>query len=244
MKRKIIVAVIIFIVITLIIISSWLVYKKYIKDAPIEDELPPPPPDNNSGGGTPPPNNTVMSFPLKKGMDNSSVIDVQNALNKKCKANLVADGKFGPKTESALKSCYGVTQVNEALYTQMKSDVTGGCPEGKYKVPGIGCISIFPTTPTQNPATTLGGAAAIGLKKGENVVSRMPTMVLFSAPVGNSSIGKISNLDSNKIIGVFESIASSEFSKLWLNVSYVKNNGMIGSPPAWVYVYTSLIKKK
>ena len=236
MKRKIIVAVIIFIVITLIIISSWLVYKKYIKPQPIQDELPPDNGNTNPTGGGAPTNNTVMSFPLKKGMDNSSVIEVQNALNEKCKANLVADGKFGPKTEAALKSCYGVTQVSEALFAQIKSDAGGKCPDGKMKIPGIPCSSPV--------VLGVGGAAAVGLKKGENVVSRMPTMVLFSAPVGNSSIGKISNLDSNKIIGVFESIASTEFSKLWLNVSYVKNNGLLGTPPAWVYVYTSLIKKK
>lgn len=232
MKRKIVVAGIVLVVLILILISSWIVYKKYIKK-PIQDELPP---DTSSGSGTSSaPVGITPSFPLRKGMSGPMISDVQNAVNKKCNANLVPDGKFGPMTESATKSCYGATQVNEALYTQMKIDSTGsGCPDGQYKVPGIGCMKIMPTsTPASNQ-----------LKKGDAVVSRMPSIVLFSNPAGNTSIGKISNLTPDKQIGVYELKSEGDFSKLWLNVSYVKNNGLLGTPPAWVYVYSSLIKKK
>jgi peptidoglycan hydrolase-like protein with peptidoglycan-binding domain len=237
MKRKIVVASIVLVVLILIFISSWLIYKKYIKK-PIQDELPPDisSSGNLSGGGTSStPVGIPPSFPLRKGMSGPMISDIQNAVNKKCNANLVPDGKFGPMTESATKSCYGATQVNETLYTQMKIDSTGsGCPDGQYKVPGIGCMKIMPTSaPVSNE-----------LKKGDAVVSRMPSIVLFSAPSGNTSIGKIVNLTPNKPIGVYELKSEGDFSKLWLNVSYVKNNGMLGTPPAWVYVYSSLIKKK
>mgnify|MGYP000051688555 CR=1 FL=1 len=232
MKRKIVVASIVLVVLILIFISSWLIYKKYIKK-PIQDELPP---DTNSSSGTnSAPVGITPSFPLRKGMSGPMISDVQNAVNKKCNANLVPDGKFGPMTEAATKSCYGATQVNEALYTQMKIDSTGsGCPDGQYKVPGIGCMKILPTsTPASNE-----------LKKGDAVVSRMPSIVLFSSPAGNTSIGKIVNLTPDKSIGVYELKSEGDFSKLWLNVNYVKNNGMLGTPPAWVYVYSSVIKKK
>ncbi len=231
MKRKIIVGSIVLVVLILIVISSWLIYNKYIKK-PIQDELPPDPGASTSSA---PPVGITPSFPLRKGMSGPMISDVQNAVNKKCNANLVPDGKFGPMTEAATKSCYGATQVNEALYTQMKIDSTGsGCPEGQYKVPGIGCMKIMPTS----------APASNQLKKGDAVVSRMPSIVLFSAPAGNTSIGKISNLTTDKQIGVYELKSEGDFSKLWLNVSYVKNNGMLGNPPAWVYVYSSVIKKK
>jgi len=234
MKRKIIVASIVLVVLILIIISSWLIYKKYIKK-PIQDELPPDDSSNGNVGTSSAPVGIPPSFPLRKGMSGAMISDVQNAVNKKCNANLVPDGKFGPMTEAATKSCYGAIQVNEALYTQMKIDSTGsGCPSGQYKVPGIGCMKIMPTS----------APASNELKKGDAVVSRMPSIVLFSNPAGNTSIGKIVNLTPDKQIGVYELKSEGDFSKLWLNVSYVKNNGMIGNPPAWVYVYSSVIKKK
>lgn len=231
MKRKIVVAGIVTIVLILIFISSWLIYKKYIKK-PIQDELPP---DTDSSNGTSSaPIGIAPSFPLRKGMSGPMISDVQNAVNKKCNANLVPDGKFGPMTESATKSCYGVTQVNEALYTQMKIDSVGnGCPEGQNKVPGLGCMKIIPTSaPKSNE-----------LKKGDLVASKMSSIVLFSSPSSNTSIGRISNLTPDKSIGVYELKSEGDFSKLWLNVNYVKNNGMLGTPPALVYVYTNLIKK-
>lgn len=231
MKRKIVVASIVLIVLILIFISSWLIYKKYIKK-PIQDELPPA--DSSNGTSSAPAIGITPSFPLRKGMSGPMISDVQNAVNKKCNANLVPDGKFGPMTEAATKSCYGATQVNEALYTQMKIDSTGGCPSGQYKVPGIGCMKTI-SIPT--PASS-------ELKKGDLVVSRMPSIVLFSSPAGNTSIGKIVNLTPDKSIGVYELKSEGDFSKLWLNVNYVKNNGMLGTPPAWVYVYSSSIKKK
>lgn len=232
MKRKIIVTTIILIVLILIVISSLIIYKKYIKK-PIQDELPPSDDSGNSTSSAPV--GITPSFPLRKGMSGPMISDVQNAVNKKCNANLVPDGKFGPMTESATKSCYGVTQVNEALYTQMKIDSTAsGCKDGEYKLPGMGCVKILPTsTPKLNE-----------LKKGDLVVSRMPSIVLFSSPSGNTSIGKIINLSTDKPIGIYELKSEGDFSKIWLNVNYVKNNGLLGTPPAWVYVYSSMIKKK
>ena len=125
MSRKSVVVIIVIIVIILIAVSAWLVYKKYFK-APVAgdggDQTPPPydytPPP--SGGGY-----SSVSFPIKKGMSGQMVVDVQDSINKKCKSNLTADGKFGPLTQSALKSCYNATTVSQALYTQMKLDAVG-----------------------------------------------------------------------------------------------------------------------
>ncbi len=65
------------------------------------------------------------NYPLKKGSKGDRVKALQNALsnNVGCRNILsargialpVADGDFGSKTENALRACYNVSQVNEAL---------------------------------------------------------------------------------------------------------------------------------
>ncbi len=124
MSRKAIAIIIVFIVLILIAVSVWLIIRKLNKSAgsPGGDQNPPPYdyiPPSYSGGGA---GYSSASFPIKQGMSGQMVTDVQDSINKKCNSNLVTDGKFGPLTGSALKSCYNVTQVSQALYTQMKLD--------------------------------------------------------------------------------------------------------------------------
>lgn len=231
MKRKTVIVIIVIVVIILIAVSAWLLYKKFNKK---EDTLPSP--DLGGGSGSTGGGYSQASFPIKKGMSGSMISDIQDSINKKCKTNLITDGAFGPKTESALKSCYGTTTVNQELYTQMKIDGAGsGCPEGQYKVPGIGCLKIGGNTPVP---------VATGLQKGNVIFAKMPSLVLFSTPSGNSSIGRIgNNFDISKPIGIYETASTEGFVKIWLNVSYVTNNGGVGHAPVWVYVYSNLIKK-
>lgn len=234
MKRKHIIILIFVIIIILILVSSWIVYSKYIKK-PVQDELPV---NDPVTGDVIPAAGISQSFPLRKGMSGPMISEAQIAVNKKCNANLVPDGKFGPLTESAISKCYGTGVVSESIYTQMKIDSTATtCPAGQYKGPNGKCVFTG-----YNPGA-VPFVVSTDLKKGDGVVSKVPELVLFSAPSGNSSIGKIPYLTTSKQIGIYEE-KLGEFSKLWLNLSYVKNNGMMGAAPAWVYVYTSLIKKK
>ena len=235
MKRKSVIIIIVIVVIIMLAISSWLIYKKYFKNTSTDGdgELPPPSPDYSGGGSGG--YSYPASFPIRKGMSGSTVTDVQKAINKKCNANLTTDGAFGPKTESALKSCYGSTTVSEALYTQMKIDTpVSGCQEGYYKGP-LGCMKIGGGTPA--PAPT-------GMQKGNPVFAKTPSLVLFSYPNGSSSFGRLANnFDISKSIGLYETASSEGFSKVYVMVNYIKNNGMLGNAPVWAYVYTSLIKK-
>jgi|LakMenE18May11ns_1017448.scaffolds.fasta_scaffold9954734_8 hypothetical protein len=237
MNKKAVIVIIVIVVVILLAISSWLVYKKFIKKP--EDEgtdgdynLPP----INYPGGAPSAYTTPISFPIKRGMNGDSVIQIQNAINKKCNAGLTPDGAFGPKTESALSSCYKTTSVTEALLTQMKLE--GGssgakCPPGMKPDAAFGCVSLFKPTPTPT-----------GMQKGNSVYAKLPKLVLFSTPSGNSSFGRLANnIDLSKPIGVYELKSEGDFSKIWLNLNYIKNNGMIGMAPAWAYVYTNLIRK-
>ncbi len=123
MNKKVVIISIIVVVLILLIISATLVYKKYIKNASKENEVITPPFVYSNSNSNPSYSNAA--FPLKKGMSGSLIVELQDSINKKCKANLVTDGKFGDKTEAALKSCYGSTQASQALYTQMKLDGSG-----------------------------------------------------------------------------------------------------------------------
>jgi type II secretory pathway pseudopilin PulG len=55
-------------------------------------------------------------FPLKTGSSGNYVANLQNALNKTCNLKLVPDGKFGPLTANAAKSCFGNSVVSWELY--------------------------------------------------------------------------------------------------------------------------------
>ena len=238
MKQRSVVILIVFIVIILIAGSSWLIYSKYIKKPMERDTLEPedtsniPMPVGGTSVSLGPSASTGVtpSFPIKKGMKGQLVVDVQNAVNKKCNANIVPDGVFGPKTEAAVKACYGSTTVNETVYAQMKSDAAGNtCKAGEYKVPGIGCIPV------------LGGTtvSSTKMKSGDPIYAKMASTLLFSAPAGNSSIGHIdSNFDLKKSIGSYQLESTGGFSKIFLTTPYVKNNGGSGPAMSTVYVYT------
>jgi hypothetical protein len=73
---------------------------------------------NASGPGTPV---APYGFPLKTGSNTSTsqpnyVATLQNAINSKCGTKLIADGKFGPLTANAAKSCFGSPVVSWELY--------------------------------------------------------------------------------------------------------------------------------
>ena len=203
MKRKAVVIIIVIVVLILIAVSTWLIYKKYIK-APVVD---------NSGGGdqTPPPYTgggysgggggggySPSSFPVKKGMSGSTVADIQDSINKKCKSNLVTDGIFGPKTEAALKSCYSATEVSQALYTQMKMD--SGASGAAATVTG-----------TTGSTSGFSAGAFVYLKPS---VTNVYTYPAFDSTYILGSIEKSIVLD--KPIGIYVSSATNGFSKIRL----------------------------
>ena len=68
---------------------------------------------NPSGPGTPV---AAYGFPLKTGSSGNYVANLQNAINKTCNTKLVPDGKFGPLTANAAKSCFGSPVVSWELY--------------------------------------------------------------------------------------------------------------------------------
>lgn len=83
-----------------------------------------------SGGGGSTPGSGVggqstAGFPLKNGARGENVVNVQKAINRKCNSKmpvlLVEDGVWSTKTQAALQSCYGVSQVDYALYQKMLS---------------------------------------------------------------------------------------------------------------------------
>lgn len=232
MKKKAIIIVIIVVVIIVLAVSSWIIYKKFFKsntdigdDNLGEDGGEPLPPATYGGGG----GYASASFPIAKGMSGPQVIAVQDSINKKCNAGLTTDGKFGPKTETALKSCYGVTSVSQALFSQMGSQ----CPPGMKPDPRYGCVDAYKPTP-----------APTGLQKGNSVFAKTKDLVLFSTPSGNSSFGRIpNNFDLSKSIGLYETVSTEGFSKVYVMVNYITNSGFIGKAPVWAYVYTSLIRK-
>jgi len=232
MKRKSVIIIIVIVVIILLAVSSWLIYKKFFKKDTTtdgEDELPPDYSGGNTGGGG---YTAPASFPISKGMNGPMVIDVQNAINKKCNKGLTPDGAFGPKTEAALLSCYGSTTVSQATYTQMKSG-SGGCPSGMKPDTILGCVSAYKPAP-----------APVGMQKGNPVYAKTPSLVLFSYPNGSSSFGRLANnFDLSKSIGLYETASTEGFSKVWIGVNYITNSGLLGKAPVWAYVYTNLIRK-
>jgi hypothetical protein len=228
MKRKSVIIIIVIVVIILIAISAWLIYRKYFKKEEFKDDYVPPVPDYSAGGTSYVP----ASFPIKKGMRGQGVVDVQNAINKKCNKGLITDGEFGPKTEAALLSCYGSTTVSQATYTQMKSG-SGGCPSGMKPDTILGCVSAYKPAP-----------APVGMQKGNPVYAKTPSLVLFSYPNGSSSFGRLANnFDLSKSIGLYETASTEGFSKVWIGVNYITNSGLLGKAPVWAYVYTNLIRK-
>ena len=254
MNKKAVIIIIVIVVVILLAISSWLVYKKFIKKS--EDEgtdgdynLPP---INYPGGAPSGGYTTPISFPIKRGMNGDSVIQIQNAINKKCNAGLTPDGAFGPKTESALSSCYKTTSVTEALLTQMKFDAgagASGCPGGYYKGP-LGCMKIGGTsTPTPT-----------GFKPGDNVYARMlGNLLLYKYPSSNSLIGEIAIGSSPKCgtaniiyvcnwipIGTYISASSEGFSKIRVQAKHINNENSMGytTKNEEFYVYTTSIIRK
>lgn len=76
-----------------------------------------------SNGTTPSiePNNPTLppvkkTFPLKRGSKGDKVKQLQRYLNINYSSGLVVDGDFGPKTEAALNTATGLSQVSESWY--------------------------------------------------------------------------------------------------------------------------------
>ena len=68
-------------------------------------------------GPEPAPTQTApYGFPLKQGSSGSYVASLQNAINAKCGTKLIADGKFGPLTSNAAKSCLKTPDVDWEYY--------------------------------------------------------------------------------------------------------------------------------
>lgn len=254
MKRKAVIIIIIIVVIILMAVSAWLIYKKlFKKDGGTGEEFIPFP-DPNAGGGYSP-----ASFPVKKGMSGPIVIDIQNAINKKCNAGLTPDGAFGPMTEAALKSCYaGITEVSQAVYTQMKIDASAApssqCPKGMIPDPSYGCIMAGAgktTTPT-------------GFQPGDKVYARtLGQTLLYKIPSANSeSVGYIQvgvtsqNCGGKNVvytcmhlpIGTYISDSVEGFSKIRVEANHLYDAGFLAgnqwtTTPHEFYIRTSLIKK-
>jgi len=62
------------------------------------------------------PTTPVSEFPLKRGSKGDKVKELQKFLNIKYSSGLVVDGDFGPKTQGALNTATGLSQVSESWY--------------------------------------------------------------------------------------------------------------------------------
>ena len=62
------------------------------------------------------PTTPVSEFPLKRGSKGDKVKELQRFLNIKYSSGLVVDGDFGPKTQGALNTATGLSQVSQSWY--------------------------------------------------------------------------------------------------------------------------------
>tara|TARA_Y100000592_G_C5442094_1_gene303983 strand:- start:248 stop:832 length:585 start_codon:yes stop_codon:yes gene_type:complete len=62
------------------------------------------------------PTTPVSEFPLKRGSKGDKVKQLQRYLNINYSSGLVVDGDFGPKTQAALNTATGLSQVSESWY--------------------------------------------------------------------------------------------------------------------------------
>ncbi len=149
-------------------ISAYLIYKRFSKSKVGAGTNTNPliyTPQIFQGGST---SNQSTSFPIRQGMNGSQVAAIQHALNgSPCNAKLVEDGDFGPKTASALKICKGVTEVSQALFSQM----TGA-----------------PATTTSGSGT---GTSSNAWKNGDPVYLYGDQSALFSYPSSSYIVGKV-----------------------------------------------------
>lgn len=218
-NRKAVIIIIVIVAIILLGVASWLLYKKFGKKDSTEDEDL----DLAKDESNPPPSYTPSygsgaSFPIKKGMKGSEVEKIQLAINKKCSAGLVPDGDFGNKTKTALQSCYNVSEVSQALYTQMGFDL-GGSP----------------------------AAASTGFSRGNKVYLKGSSAGIYSVPeaAGQWVIGNVTKavLKTNPF-GTWVGKANSSFDKV-LVAGYINNNNtpVILNPPKELFVRSSAISK-
>jgi len=120
MKKTIIVAVIVL----MLALAAYFLFRK-----PKEEKIEVPNTDPGTGGGaTKPLDEPKNPMPLKVGSGyiagsyaNTLVKDIQDALNTKYKAGLLADGKFGPKTLAALLA----NKFGGMIYWKQYSEITG-----------------------------------------------------------------------------------------------------------------------
>ncbi|HPI31242.1 MAG TPA: peptidoglycan-binding domain-containing protein [Bacteroidales bacterium] len=110
MKNK--TPILIFIVIIALIATAIFLFKDKIFGKPdkAEDDKE----NKTTASGTAPSSNN--EFPLKNGTKGLKVKQLQAGLNILKKTNLNIDGKFGPKTEKALKKHFGITKLTEYDY--------------------------------------------------------------------------------------------------------------------------------
>lgn len=71
---------------------------------------------NKTKTSTRKPKTESNEFPLRKGSSGDKVAQLQTILNSKYKAGLTVDGKFGAKTEAALKKIGKALAVSESLF--------------------------------------------------------------------------------------------------------------------------------
>ncbi len=104
-------------------VGLYLIYKQYKKKSPTAMvDIPQPKSASKS-------NTSSSVYPLKKGSNNDTVKTLQSILNS-AGQSLVVDGIFGSKTQAALQSVYGKTQIDNAadldvLRNQIKSSSQG-----------------------------------------------------------------------------------------------------------------------
>jgi hypothetical protein len=220
-NRKAVIITIVIVAIIMLAVASWLIYKRFFKkdstDEDVKDETMPDWSTNNSTTPTYSQTTFGTSFPIKKGARGSEVEKIQAAINKKCGAGLTTDGDFGPRTESALLSCYNTKEVSSALFTQMGFDL-GGSPA-------------VPTGFSRGNKVYLKGSSA-GIysfpeAKGQWIVGNVTKSILGTNPFG-TWVGK----------------ANSSFDKV-LVVGYIGKDGkpVVLSPAKEFFVSRLLISK-
>lgn len=128
-KKKVIAISIIAFVVILIIIAVIMFIRSRDKDKKQEGDplsklpalIPPSITSIFTGGSS-----ASESWPLKNGSRGNSVKQLQAAANKKCNSGLKEDGVWGPKSDSAFKSCLGQTSFTQADYARITGNAAPG----------------------------------------------------------------------------------------------------------------------
>ena len=103
--------IIIVVIISLIVAAYFLLKDKIFGKSDSKGDKP-----NTPAGSSQVINSGTDEFPLKVGSKGLKVKQLQAGLNLKNNAKLDVDGKFGSKTQSALKKYYGITSLSQYDY--------------------------------------------------------------------------------------------------------------------------------